>query len=136
MTHTTQIAARSYTLAEVDTMREAIGYLEAIGYVRGSDLTGKLIKVEEQLRTYMMAGIDPADLEAKVVAERQRRKEYAENTKRMRAEMERTYGPPGTPPGAMHKRHFAKPPHRPLADIDRDIAAAKERLAAMPPRSD
>lgn len=122
---TTLIAARAYTLAEVDSMREAIAALEYRYIMRSENQSAFDRKVENQLRTYMMAGVEPFELEAKVEAERQRRKEYAEESKRMRTEMERGYDKSILFPGF----------HRPFAEIDRDIAAARKRNAQRSPRN-
>lgn len=64
MTHTTQIAARPYTLAEVDAMRAAqADLMRAGGHDGYGSLAGEYHRaIEDVVRTNMMAGIEPADM--------------------------------------------------------------------------
>jgi hypothetical protein len=53
--------SRSYTVAEIDAMRRAIYW--KVGNAKFSWPSGELDKaVEDRLRTYMLAGIDPTEL--------------------------------------------------------------------------
>jgi|SRR5215217_917519 len=62
---TTVIAARAYTLAEVDAMREAIeARYKATNYSHGPSRATTVVSIEEQLRTYMMAGVSVEEVEA------------------------------------------------------------------------
>jgi hypothetical protein len=53
---------RKYSLDEIDRMREAVQYFHISNWTSGERLDRI---IEDQLRTYMTAGIDPAELEAK-----------------------------------------------------------------------
>lgn len=73
MTHTTQIAARAYTLAEVDKMRYCV---REIHWLEEQHIGPSLNPYfEDTVRTYMMAGVDPAELEAKLEQVRRARAE-------------------------------------------------------------
>ena len=64
---------RAYTVSEIDRMRDAVGHRLIFGVPPSSPdipLTfpnykevDKTVIVEEQLRTYMIAGIEPEELE-------------------------------------------------------------------------
>jgi hypothetical protein len=56
------VRRRTYTVAEIDRMRTAIQwtYPPGVAYMA----VERLVWVEERLRTYIMAGIDPLELEA------------------------------------------------------------------------
>ena len=56
---------RSYTLKEIDRMREAISYVHCIRGVDADHLDAVNRSIEDHLRTYMLAGISPEDLELK-----------------------------------------------------------------------
>jgi hypothetical protein len=67
---------RAYTVAEIDRMRTAVEWMQSDGPYRPSE---RVHEIEERLRTYMLAGIDPQDLEnqaRKMVTERQRLTEW------------------------------------------------------------
>lgn len=54
---------RKYSVAEIDRMREAIRLkLEPRGSVFTYNEGELSARVEDRLRTYMMAGVDPADV--------------------------------------------------------------------------
>lgn len=69
---TTQVAARAYTLAEVDAMRAAVQSLIKFTAVRTSFGERTHILVEDRVRTYMMAGVDPAELQAEAESQHAR----------------------------------------------------------------
>ncbi len=65
---------RAYTVAEIDRMRRAVEYRWLYGCSLGDCHPGQLMSrtyketektacVEEELRTYMLAGIEPEELE-------------------------------------------------------------------------
>lgn len=65
---------RAYTVAEIDRMRDAVEHRLVFGYSIGDPHSGVMTSasyngermakcVEERLRTYMLAGIEPEDLE-------------------------------------------------------------------------
>lgn len=85
-------ALRRYNLAELDRMRSAINLIHSGGverwYVVGSPqddqrMTYDCKRVEEELRTSMIAGIDPAELEAKAEDIKLRRVEEQEESRRV-----------------------------------------------------
>lgn len=64
---------RAYTLDEIDGMRRAIFYLRTAGQLFGGGLSGDQRRdmertTEERLRTYMLGGIDPEELQERVRA--------------------------------------------------------------------
>jgi hypothetical protein len=52
---------RKYSLTEIDAMRDAIGYLRLSRFMFMDQVKSSAL-IEEQLRTYMMAGIAPEEL--------------------------------------------------------------------------
>jgi hypothetical protein len=68
---------RAYTLNEIDLMRDAVALLAGLSRVPPAT-------IEDRLRTYMMAGIAPAELIGAADAERKRREELREAARERR----------------------------------------------------
>lgn len=103
---TTQIAARAYTLAEIDEMRELVAELNRpFGQRRLPNDT-----IEDRLRTYMMGGVGVEELKAEVDAQAAKYREaYEARQERMRdltkaMELPRTEDPA---PASLEERRAA-----------------------------
>lgn len=78
---------RKYSLAEIDTMRRDTewSYPSGVSYYAAE----RAAEVERKLRTYMMAGVEPAELEGKRMEAQERDRRSAEWEREMMVEAAR-----------------------------------------------
>ena len=117
--HTTQVAQRPYTLAEIDQMRAAVAEFLYDPYA-SYNLHERSVLIEERVRTYMMAGVSADELNAQATELNKQRRAHA------REVYKRKHGHEPLMPQKRGGDHET---------LEARINAARERNAQRPPRN-